>query len=503
MAQKEKTVNRIVNEARQKRRIAAEHYDSGETTLENFKHWAASASDMSVYTANNSGVRRKLRQRSRYEADNNSYCGGMVDNYTTDIIGSDPPQLHIITDDAGMATAIEDAWKLWSESLEVNLPSKLTVLNSAKTVEGEGFTLFYDDEEAGNVSGVRLNLSVISPRRVTDINSGFTGQTRVENGLLNDDGVFVSVKTGRPVKYQIMSNEDEANGSLYSLTDSTVNARFVTQWFMPKRPDQFRGVSEIQAALPLFAYLRRYTLATISSAEIIASMTAFLKTMNVPGEGPAAIEDWSEYPITKGMLKTLPDGWEPIVLDQKHPASTYEMFVNMLLREIGRVLNMPFGVMVGDSSRYNYSSARLDYRGYEDRLKSVRKQLDVRELNIIYREWLREYVVSEQAVRAKIDRNKIKHIWRYSTRPSIDPQKDANTEDVRLRNGTTTLQEVYADRGEDWYEAMEQRKKEMEKVEELGLSGAFDYMGVGMPDSTDIPDSQLPMAEEIPTDTAA
>jgi capsid protein len=47
--------------------------------------------------------------------------------------------------------------------------------------------------------------------------------------------------------------------------------------------------------------------------------------------------------------------------------------------------------------------------------------------------------------------------------------KDATAEQVRLSYNGTTLEEVYAARGQDWEEGLEQRQIETEKVRELGL----------------------------------
>lgn len=443
-------------------------YDAAVLSPENRRHWA-NAKDNTPQSENTRETRKRLRINARYETDNNSYCRGMVSTLGTDLLGPVAPQLQALSPDAGLNTAVEEAYRLWSECEEVNLPEKLHILDEAKLVEGEGFLVHYTDDEAERYTGNSLNVHVMSPRRVQDPTLFGLGYSAIEGNRLNDDGVIVDLSTGRPVEYKIVPAVDDINGLGFVSNTQTVRARFVRQWFTATRPGQYRGVCEITAGLPLFAYLRRFTLATVSNAEILASLTAFMKTTQTPAEGPASIDAWAEFPITRGMLNSLPDGWEPVTLDPKHPASTYEMFVNMILREVGRMLNIPFGVMVGDSSKYNYSSARLDYRGYEDRLTRLRRQLNIRVLNPLFREFLVALVLQEPKLRTMLDSGKFKHSWRYANRPSIDPYKDAQTEDLRLKNGAVTYAEVYADRGEDWAEAFEQRKREEEKIKELGL----------------------------------
>jgi capsid protein len=64
-----------------------------------------------------------------------------------------------------------------------------------------------------------------------------------------------------------------------------VPARLVLHWFTPDRFGQLRGIPEITPALPLFAQLRRYTLATLTAAEIAAMLAGVMQTNLPPGRG--------------------------------------------------------------------------------------------------------------------------------------------------------------------------------------------------------------------------
>jgi len=65
-----------------------------------------------------------------------------------------------------------------------------------------------------------------------------------------------------------------------------VPADAVVHWFRSDRPGQHRGIPEITPALPLFAQLRRYTLAVIAAAETAADFAAVLFT-DAPANGEA------------------------------------------------------------------------------------------------------------------------------------------------------------------------------------------------------------------------
>jgi capsid protein len=51
----------------------------------------------------------------------------------------------------------------------------------------------------------------------------------------------------------------------------------------------------------------------------------------------------------------------------------------------------------------------------------------------------------------------------------VDPLKEAQAAEVGLRNGIVTYSDLYAQEGKDWEESFEQRKREQEKLKNLGL----------------------------------
>ena len=469
------------------------YYDSAVTSKENYKHWAPAGSRKAVQERNEPVTRDKIAERSRFEFSNNPYLQGMVTNHSTELLGPTGPQLQILTTNSKLNSTIEKMYRDWATHPYVNMAEKLRVLEESRLVEGEGFWNILNDDGLFKELNFRINVNPIAPNRVTDPDNMFK-MAKVENGLFNDDGVYYDVNTGRAREFNIVSIAEQLDGLILTnqRKGTKYSAEFVKHWFTPKEAGQTRGLSEIQAAVPLLAFMRRFTLATVSSAELVACMTAFLKTTYQPEE-QTAVPPWNETPIVRNMLQSLPEGWEPVVLDQKHPSSTYEMFINILLREIGRVLNMPFGIVSGDSSKYNYSSARLDFLDYQNRLRFFREQLVIKILNPTFRQWLIDAILLEPQIKTAFESGELRYAWQFPTRPSINPLMDAQAEEIRLLNGSITLAEVYADRGKNWEEELEQRKKEVEKIEELGLSFA------GMPVAEEIPEDEPtpPTDEEV------
>lgn len=443
-------------------------YDASKTSPENQRHWS-NADDNPPSVANAPWVRQKLRMRAGYERDNNPYCSGMVSTLATDVIGYTIPKLQVLTADSGFNSYLEGEWQRWSESAMVNLPSKLRVLDEGKRVEGENFLCLVNDEEVGAATGVMLNALGVSSSRVTD--STFGSGRLEESGLYNDDGVMVNPNTGRAVKYKVVSAADELKmgGSMGYGNTVEVPARYMLHWYAPRRPGQYRGVSELTPSLPLFAMLRRYDLATLVAAETAALLAGVMKT-TLPAAEPASVTEWTKTELERGTLLTLPDGWDATQFKPEQPIATYGNFVDYILRQIGRALDIPFGVVAGDSSKYNYSSARLDYTGYDERLRYDRQQLCIRILTPLFIEWLIEFAKMDSRVGRMMRGGTIPHTWQFSKRPSIDPQKDAKTSTERISNGTSNLAIECAKDGNSWEDVITQRQNEIQKIKELGLT---------------------------------
>ena len=62
-------------------------YDAAQTTEANRKHWA-NADGLSADAAASPEIRRILRNRTRYEAANNSYAAGIVATLANDVVGT-------------------------------------------------------------------------------------------------------------------------------------------------------------------------------------------------------------------------------------------------------------------------------------------------------------------------------------------------------------------------------------------------------------------------------
>jgi len=236
-------------------------YDAAQTTDENRRHWA-NADALSASAANSLDVRRTVRNRARYEVANNCYLSGMVQTLANDCIGTGP-RLQLLTQDSALNNRIEAMFEDWAR--EVHLASKLRTMRHAKAVDGEVFAVLTSNRRIE--SPVKLDVQLVECDRVT---SPWPSMTAADIDGIRFDAF------DNPVEYCVLRNHP---GDLACDTSFDWRpAEYVIHWFKPTRPGQQRGISEIMAALPLSAILRRYTLAVLAAAETAANFAAVLHT---------------------------------------------------------------------------------------------------------------------------------------------------------------------------------------------------------------------------------
>ena len=437
-------------------RLEATRYDAAQTTRDNIRHWLGAVDLLNADQSMSPAVRQTLRNRSRYEVDNNSYAKGVVLTLVGDMVGTGP-RIQL-----GEASEIENAFTAWTE--EIKLDEKLRAMRYAKAVDGEAFALIVADP---TLSAVKFNLVPIDAERVT---AGFavTGPIGVTDGIELDD-------CGRPTFYRVKRDTD------LTTAPARVTAKNVIHWFRRDRPEQHRGIPELTPSLPLFAQLRRYTLAVIASAETAADYAAVIYT-----DSPAGGEAYSATPfetlsLESRMATTLPDGWKLGQIKPEQPVTNYPQFKREILGEIGRSLQMPVNIVTGDSSQHNYASGRLDHQVYHKQIAIEQRLCEEMVLNPLFYLWAKEYELAtgkkifSEAQRAERLPSDSKGIvapaprWYWDGFEHVDPVKEANAQRTRLGSLTSSLAAEYARCGKDWEVELRQIARERELMRQLGI----------------------------------
>ena len=316
------------SQARSVARVVRARYDAAVTTDDNRRHWA-NADGLSPNASNSAAVRRILRNRARYETANNSYARGIVLTLAHDVVGTGP-RLQMITGDSEANRRIEQAFMMWARS--VHLAEKLRTMRMARATDGESFAILTNNP--------RLNTEVQLDLRLVEADQVTTPDLDRLSTIAVDGIVFDSA--GNPVEYHVLRTHP-GDGFYSARSDyDRIPADAVLHWFRADRPGQTRGIPDIMPALPLFAQLRRFTLAVLAAAETAADFAGILYT-DAPANGEAdAAEPFEPIELEKRALVTMPGGWKMAQMQAEQPSTTYGEFKHELLNEIARCLNMPF-----------------------------------------------------------------------------------------------------------------------------------------------------------------
>ena len=425
---------------------------------EDRRHWA-NADAFAADAALSPMVRRTMRNRARYERQNNSYLAGMSATLANDLVGTGP-RLQLQFGDDETARMVERAFFDWS--WQIDLASKLRTMREALVVDGEAFAMMITNPR---MPGVQLDLRLVESEMVATPTE-LMAQSITPDGSTVDGLEFDTV--GNVTAYQVLNYHPGSNFRINTLEFQRVPASQMVHWFRPLRPGQHRGMPEVTPALKLFAQLRRYTEAVCAAAETAADFAGFLRT-NSPAAEVDEVEAFAEMPIEKRSMVTLPDGWTFEQLKAEQPTSTYAMFKREILNEIARCLQLPYNVAALDSSSYNFASGRLDFQTAATHQKIMRDDLERKMLDRLLEAWVNEATLAGYMPQGVPAFSEWDWSWQWDGKEHVDPKKEADAAETRLRNHTTTLAAEYAKQGKQWDVELRQRAAEVALMDELGL----------------------------------
>lgn len=433
-------------------------YDAARTTDDNRKHWAL-ADGLSADAAASPSVRRTLRNRARYEVANNSYARGQVHTLANDCIGTGP-RLQLISEAISDkdATFVEREFHAWMQA--IRLPEKLRTMRVARCEDGEAFAVKITNPALR--TPVKLDLRLVEAEQCTTPTMTLPSANAID-GIRYDD-------SGNPVSYDILRTHPGDLGLAMAKVD-TIAADKVIHWYRADRPGQRRGVPEITPALPLYAQLRRFTLAVIAAAETAADIAAYMETDAPPSGEADEVEPLDQIPIEQRTMLTLPMGWKINQLKAEQPSTGYREFKNEILNEAARCIHMPFNVAAANSSGYNYSSGRLDHQLYFRSIEIDRSQLETVALDGLFSDWLREAILIEDYLPQSLRSVRVDwaHQWFWDGGDLLDPEAESKALGNLLAVNGTTMADWYARRGQDWQAKFRQIAREKQLARELGM----------------------------------
>lgn len=287
---------------------------------------------------------------------------------------------------------------------------------------------------------------------------------------------------GAAIAYHIRRYHPGERYTYYGSSLETFRVPAFTEWGRPRilhvfdqqRPGQARGVPALAAVLRQFKVLSDYSNAELKAA-VVNAMIALITESSIGQEGlvellssnPDALKQYQDglsqrnrasIDFNGGMVLPLQLGEKAYGFTPARPNDSFEPFVLAVFRQIAAGTNVPYELLMKDFSKTNYSSARSALLEAWRFFKGRRAFLAMFWAQPVFELWLEEQMGTGAVdapdfytLRAFYCRTK----WIGDGRGWVDPLKEAQAAEVRLRNGLTTYEDECAEQGGDWEENIE------------------------------------------------
>lgn len=357
----------------------------------------------------------------------------------------------------------------------IGLLEKIRLVAMETLYHGE--TFFRKIPSRATVEG--FDYAAIRPERICDP-PGLASDPLVNDGVRYDRPDDAAT----PVGYYV--RRENLNPFLETIEWEFIPADEIVHTFHRALPQQRRGVPESQSALNLIRELKILRSLEIQAVKNAAKFSVILHTDN-PTVLSAAYAEAGALKIPKaGESKALPDGafvaplgMAPTFGDAKHPTTGFDAFKRLLAGDVGAALGVGCGKINNDHSSYNFSSAKMDEQIDATIVRVRQKKIAADFLDVVFNDWLTEFAVldpvADELLTLTGAPENVARRWLFPEPRSIDRKADAEADEIELRNGTITLEQIAARRGEDYDDLAAQRKRELEN-----LAASLESSGLGL-----------------------
>jgi len=436
---------------------------------------------------------RRLRARSRHEAQNNDYVRRFLGLVKTNVVGPNGIVMQPrIIDPAGQpdpvaGDAILEAWKEWgrkgSPDVTGRLSWKMIQRQFIETLARDGEVLIRKYRKwSGN--RFRFALQFLDPE-VLDVNLN----RELRNGNVVRMGVEMNALR-RPVAYHVAVSKPAAHGDDYVFNGrryERIPATEIIHEYLPEWVWQTRGVPWVTAGL-----LRLNMLGGYEEAELVASRASAAKFAvyekvdeEAPTMNPGVAADDEQagtfiQDFDSGTVEISPEGYRLNLIDPQHPNSAYKDFVKTCLRGIASGLGVNYNSLANDLEGVNYNSLRKGALDERDVWMMLQDWMVEAFCRPVYEDWLDRVLMQGEITIAgkplKLERreNYLRVLWQPRRWQWVDPLKELNAHKVALDQKLRSPQSIIREMGYDPQTVLEEWTEWQQQLDALGLTMVTD-----------------------------
>jgi lambda family phage portal protein len=406
--------------------------------------------------------RMELVRKARYFEKNNAIVNRMADLSEQYTVGNGL-QFFAASGDLAWnqrANAYWNDWKRWADlSGPLSFDTLQGIIARALFVDGEIFVVL----TKGATNNPRIQL--IEGHRVET-----PGDMREGEGII--DGVEIDAN-GRPIAYHFLESEDRLTKKIYR----RVPADFVIHIFEPSRPGQYRGLPPLHPVINDLNDLDDLQILEMKAAKDAASISRVIKTQT----GEVEDEDLLRGTVTQSdggtrdqyykdvfgsEVKVLKTGDEMEQFMSSRPSVASREYWDYITAKVCAGVGIPKELVLPSSMNGTVARAVLDMANTYFRTRSA---VIADHLRHVY-EYVIEWGVRTDSTLQPGPADWFRSHCRAPRAVNVDVGRNSTAMIAEWKSGMRTLQDIYAEIGQDWREQLAQKAAEMAYVKELAAS---------------------------------
>ena len=424
-----------------------------------------------------------LRNRARQLVRDSDYARQALRAISSNVVGNGIPFQAQVKKQRGNKLdqptndAIEAAWATWSKAKHCHTAGKLCFEEIERLVirsvaeSGEVLVRMVKQPFAG--SKIPLALEVIEADKLDETYNGTAPNSKNEVRM----GVELD-SWQRPVAYWFR-NKHPGDYTFPAATVDTakqrtrISADEILHLFLTERPGMTRGVSWFASAVKSLHHLAGYTEAEVVRARASSALMGFITSPEGELMGDDVMDGERVTDFSPGKFAYLQPGESVTVPNLDAPDGQFEPFVRGMLRAVSAGLGVSYESVSHDFSQTNYSSSRLSLLEERDNWRMLQRWLTENFHQRVFEQWL-DLAVLSGALNLPVyeaDPERFRQVrWMYRGWAWVDPQKEVAAYKEAEMAGYTTKAEIIAENGGDIEEIFQQRRRELDLADELGLT---------------------------------
>lgn len=427
-----------------------------------------------------------LRDRARYLVRNNAWGLRAADLYEDDVVGTGiVPAFESET--PGVAERLMEIWREHAETTQIDADGRLTVYGlqalAVRTIFESGEVLIRRRwRRPTDGLPLPLQIQLLEPDHLDvghDLARTASGG-RILQGIQLDP-------IGRREGYWLWP-EHPGEIAWIGQSSSLVPAAEILHAYRVVRAGQLRGVPALAAVVVALRDLDEYRDAQVIKQKIAACLTGFIEDSAETGDPPVpgAVAQTPES-LEPGALVHL-SGGKKIVFSQPPTVGEYESFLKGQLRYLASGTGTTYESLSGDWSDVNFSSGRLGFLQVGRGIERWRWNVMISQILDPLARWVVDAAVLSRRVPADA-RYRVR--WTPPRRAMWDPKNEVPAQRDRIRAGMTSLSEVIREDGQDPRTVLEELRRDLDLLAELGLRVESDP-SVALRGSPPAPDQETP-----------